>query len=71
MTQRAVLGCHVPVPQDSLKSKVELIQWAGLAHSQEEDVAEKEGSRNRQQNLCAACCARHGVPGDGAECRGT
>jgi hypothetical protein len=47
------------------------VQWAGLAHSQEEDVAEKEGSRNRHQKLCAACCARHGVPGEGTECRGT
>src|SRR6516162_3245745 len=36
---------------------------------QETVNAEKTGWRNRNQKLCAACCARYGVPSDGTGCR--
>jgi hypothetical protein len=74
--RKAAIACRAPVEVRvffgasltasigiiEVKSNEEAIQWAALAHSQEENDAEKEDRRNRNQMLRTACRARQGVP---------
>src|SRR5258708_10572569 len=63
---RAVVGGYYII---EVESKEEAIQWADLARSQEENDAEEEGWRNRNQVLRTACWARYGVSSDATGCR--
>src|SRR5258708_11910079 len=63
---RAVVGGYYII---EVESKEEAIEWADLARSQEENDAEEEGWRNRNQKLRTACCARSDVPSDATGCR--